>query len=57
VDVIREGAAVPSVAHGHGPACTGIRKMVDFDLASGAYTLQLAGNASATLPLMLVRLP
>lgn len=37
--------AATSTAHGHGPACTGIRKIVDFTLAKGSYTLQLSANA------------
>jgi len=34
-----------------------VRKMVDFDLQPGRYLLQVAGNASATLPLMVARMP
>lgn len=55
IDVVRDGAALESVAHGHGPDCTGIRKMVDFDLTPGHYVLQVAANGTATLPLMVVR--
>lgn len=43
VDVVRDGVPVASTGHGHGPACTGIRKIVDFPLAPGRYLLQLAG--------------
>ena len=56
VDVITGTTAVDSVAHDHGPACSPIRKMVDFDLVPGRYLIQLAGSKSATLPLMIVRL-
>lgn len=51
LEVVRDGSAVPSVAHEHGPACSGIRKMVDFDLQPGRHLLEIAGapNASATL--------
>jgi hypothetical protein len=57
IDVLKGGKAVESSAHGHGPACTGIRKMVDFPLQPGRYVLQIAANGSPTLPLLLTRLP
>ncbi|WP_339348594.1 homogentisate 1,2-dioxygenase [uncultured Sphingomonas sp.] len=57
IDVLANGKPATSVAHGHGPACTGIRKMVDFDLAAGRYVLQVAGNGTADLPLMVTKLP
>jgi len=57
IDVLADGKPATSVAHGHGPACTGIRKMVDFDLAAGRYVLQVAGNGTADLPLMVTKLP
>ncbi|PZU07285.1 homogentisate 1,2-dioxygenase [Sphingomonas sp.] len=57
VDVLSGTTPAVSVSHGHGPDCTGIRKMVDFDLQPGRYLLQIAGNAGATLPLMVARLP
>ncbi|WEK43594.1 MAG: homogentisate 1,2-dioxygenase [Candidatus Sphingomonas colombiensis] len=44
VDVVRDGKSLTSVAHNHGPACSGIRKMVDFDLSPGRYLLQIAGS-------------
>ncbi|MEK9213173.1 homogentisate 1,2-dioxygenase [Sphingomonas sp. 2378] len=57
IDVLADGKPATSVAHGHGPACTGIRKMVDFDLGAGRYVLQVAGNGTAALPLMVTKLP
>jgi len=57
IDVLAEGRPAISVAHGHGPACTGIRKMVDFDLGVGRYVLQVAGNGTANLPLLVTKLP
>ncbi len=57
VDVVRGGTSLVSVAHGHGPDCSGVRKMVDFDLAPGRYLLQVAGNGTPDLPLMVTRLP
>lgn len=57
VDVLKGRAAVASSAHGHGPDCSGIRKMVDFPLTPGRYTLQIAANGEPELPLMVARLP
>lgn len=42
VDVVRDGVSVASTGHGHGPACTGIRKIVDFPLQPGRYVIQLS---------------
>ncbi|MFV3076625.1 hypothetical protein [Niveispirillum fermenti] len=44
VDIVRDGASIASVAHGHGPACTGIRKIVDFPLAAGRHVLMIAAS-------------
>ncbi len=57
IDILKGGKAVASTAHGHGPDCTGIRKMVDFPLTPGRYTLQIAANGEAALPLLVARLP
>jgi hypothetical protein len=43
IDVVRGGFAVESTAHDHGPACSGIAKIVTFALPPGRYTLQLSG--------------
>ena len=37
------GQPLTSVAHGHGPACTTIHKVVDFALQPGAYVVQISG--------------
>lgn len=57
VDIVVNGKAAASVAHAHGPACTGIRKMVDFRLPAGRHLVQIAGSPAATIKLMVVRLP
>lgn len=54
IDVVRDGKALTSVAHGHGPNCTTIRKIVDFDLTPGAHTLKLTRIAKSEAKLMLV---
>ncbi|MEH3105260.1 MAG: hypothetical protein PGN12_15345 [Sphingomonas phyllosphaerae] len=53
IEVVRGGRALPSAAHSHGPACTGIRKIVDYRLAPGRYVLQLTGAAANTLPVLI----
>ena len=57
IDVVQGTTARPSTNHGKGPACTGVRKMVDFDLTPGTYTLQIAGNDAAMLGVMVAKLP
>lgn len=57
IDVVKGKAALESTAHGHGPKCSGMRKMVDFSLRPGAYVLQVAGNGDARLPVMIAKLP
>lgn len=52
VDVIVDGKAVPSVAHGHGPDCSGIAKMVEYDLPAGRHLLQIAANGEQALAVM-----
>jgi hypothetical protein len=44
VDVVQGGTIAQSVAHGHGPECSGIRKIVSFHLAPGRYVLQLVAS-------------
>lgn len=57
VDVVKDGVALPSVAHGHGPECSGIRKMVDYQLTQGDYVLQIAANGTETVTVMVAREP
>lgn len=55
IDLIANGAVQTSVEHGHGPACSGIRKVVWFDLAAGTYELALTKGEAASLRVMVVR--
>jgi|SRR5579863_92047 len=57
LDLVSHGKAVTSTAHGHGPACTGIHKMVDFPLQPGEYTLQVSANGGPQTTILVVRLP
>ncbi len=44
IDVVRNGEAVASTAHGHGPECSSIHKIVAFPLIPGRYILQFSGS-------------
>jgi hypothetical protein len=57
IDMVRGTTSIPSSAHGHGPDCTGIRKMVDFPLEAGLYTVQVSASAMDVMPVLIVRLP
>ena len=55
IDVVdASGASVASAAHGHGPACSGMRKVVDFALAPGRYVIQLS-SADPTVGVLVFR--
>ena len=43
IDLVRDGKPIASTGHQHGPACSGIRKLVRFDLTPGRYLIQLSG--------------
>lgn len=57
IDVIEGNVALQSVAHGHGPACTTLAKMVDYPLKPGRHVLQVAANGEAAISLMVAKLP
>ncbi|MBS0473881.1 MAG: hypothetical protein JSR28_01880 [Proteobacteria bacterium] len=57
VDLVRGGKAAVSINHGHGPDCTGIRKMVDYKLQRGRYSLQVAANGEPAVTVLVARLP
>lgn len=43
------GAVLSSTAHGHGPACTTIQKVVDFTLQPGAYVIQISAAPASPI--------
>lgn len=57
VDVLEDGKAVTSSAHGHGAECSGIVKMVDFPLTAGEHVLQVEGSKEAVVAILIARLP
>jgi hypothetical protein len=52
IDLVRDGKSVLSTAHAPGPACTGIRKTVQFPLQQGRYVLQISANADPAIDVM-----
>ncbi|HTN15113.1 MAG TPA: hypothetical protein VL094_09930 [Sphingomonadaceae bacterium] len=53
IDVIGPDGVVESSAHGHGPDCSGIGKIVYFPLKPGAYRLELSAAQVDTSRLMI----
>jgi hypothetical protein len=53
IDLVKDGKTVLSTAHAPGPACTGIRKTVQFPLEPGHYVLQISANADPTIAVMI----
>lgn len=57
VDLVKGGkrwTLVPSAAHGHGPACTSIAKIVEYDVEPGHYVIQIVNAPAAKLQAMAV---
>ena len=54
IDLVRDAKFVPSAKHGHGPACSGIRKMVEFDVTPGRYVLQISSAPADSIRAMAV---
>ena len=55
IDVVDAGGRrLASAAHGHGPACSGIAKIVDFALPAGRYTVQLSAAKTPTFGAMVI---
>ena len=55
IDVARDGASLHSSGNGHGPACSSIRKIVDFQLQPGRYTINVSRTQAPTVRLLVVR--
>ena len=54
IDLVRDGKAQPAAAHGHGPACSGIRKMVEYDVTPGRYLVQIVNAPELSIRAMAV---
>lgn len=56
IEMVKDGKGSQSVAHSHGPENSGIRKMVDYTLEAGTYTLQLSAGADTTSAVLITKL-
>ncbi|WP_420139417.1 hypothetical protein [Sphingomonas sp.] len=52
VDAVNHGKRLKSTAHMHGPACSGIAKIVAFDLPAGRSWLQISENGTSAISAM-----
>ncbi len=57
IDVAADGKVLSSVAHGHGPDCSSIHKIVDFDLTPGRYTVQISAAPKSPLVIAVAQKP
>ncbi|UAK25999.1 hypothetical protein [Sphingomonas nostoxanthinifaciens] len=55
IDAVHRGDRLKSVAHGHGAACSGIAKIVAFELPAGRSYIQLSEAKAATIDVMVVK--
>ena len=58
MDLFAPGSSTPTTAghFGHGPACTGLGKMVEFALQPGDYLLQFSESLIENPEIMVVKL-
>ncbi|TPG22312.1 hypothetical protein EAH87_00360 [Sphingomonas koreensis] len=54
-DVVSGPRVIKSIAHTHGPACSGITKVVDFPLKRGRYTLHITGLSAASVRVLIAK--
>ncbi|WKL57201.1 hypothetical protein Q1W73_16285 [Asticcacaulis sp. ZE23SCel15] len=57
LDLIKDQTALKSAAHGHGPTCSGIRKIVHYNLQPGDYVLQIASSKLPDVTVQVQPLP
>jgi hypothetical protein len=55
IDVVAGDRVVRSVAHAHGPACSGVAKLVDFPLKRGRYAMHLTGINAPSVRVLITR--
>ena len=54
IDLVQDGRPVKPAAHRHGPACSGITKIVEYRVAPGRYLLQIVNAPEPTIRAMAV---
>lgn len=55
IEVVRDGAAVTSASHAHGPPCSSLRKTVVFPLRPGRYLVEISGAGEPVVAVMVTR--
>ena len=54
IDVVEGASTLKPKSFGHGPTCSGIRKIVDFDLAPGTYSIRVTKSAKPKIKLLAI---
>ena len=54
LDVLKDGVAIAPIGHGPGPACSRVRKSVDFQLSRGDHLLQLSASPSSKAVILIM---
>mgnify|MGYP004504414909 CR=1 FL=1 len=57
IDLVQRGDRLESATHRHGPACSGIAKIVGFDLRPGRYWMQLSEAKDRRVSVMIAAKP
>ena len=52
-DLVQKGERLKLAKHGHAPACSGIAKIVEYDLRPGRYWLQLSDAKAPAIGVMI----
>lgn len=55
IDVARDGGSLHPNGNAHGPACSSVRRIVDFQLQPGRYTITLSRTQAANVRLLVIR--
>ena len=56
IEMVKDGKSAHSVAHAQGSENSGIRKMVDYHLDEGTYTLQLSAGADTKSAILVTKI-
>jgi len=57
VDVDRDGKPLTPAAFGHGPECTAVKKVVDYQLEPGRYVIEVSGEKAPRMQLLVLPRP
>ena len=57
LEIVRGGETAAAIHHQHGPACSGIGKMVDFELPAGRSVIELSEASAPEIEIMIAAVP